>query len=93
MDFNYSIVLDQLIPCIYETVEEADNAPLFKLYMSKMEQLGVVRESTQLNSREYVDDIHYMSTKKEETSSLYPGSDLHNLRHVNMICDASDADK
>ena len=45
--------LCQLIPCIGETVEEADTAPLFKieylnkLYMSRLEQLGVVLESTQ----------------------------------------------
>ena len=45
---NYSVVLDQLVPCIYETVEEADTARLFKLeyinelYMSRMEQLGIV---------------------------------------------------
>ena len=44
--------MDQIIPCIDETVEEADTAPLFKieylnkLYMSRMKQLGVVLEST-----------------------------------------------
>ena len=32
-----------------------------------------------------------MSKRKEETSSLHTGSDLANLRHANMICDASDA--
>ena len=53
VDFNYSVILNQLIPCIGETVEEADTAPLFKigylnkLYMSRLEQLGVVLESTQ----------------------------------------------
>ena len=53
VNFNYSVVLDQLMPCIYETGEEADTAPLFnseypnKLYMSRLEQLGVVLVSTQ----------------------------------------------
>ena len=53
VDFNYSVILNQLIPCIGETVEEADTAPLFKieylnkLYMSRLEQVGVVLESTQ----------------------------------------------
>ena len=53
VDFKYSVILNQLIPCIDETVEEADNAPLFKieylnkLYMSRLEHLGVVLESTQ----------------------------------------------
>ena len=53
VDFNYSVILNKLIPCIGETVEEADTAPLFKieyinkLYMSILEQLGVVLESTQ----------------------------------------------
>ena len=52
--FKYSVILNQLIPCIGETVEEEDTAPLFKieyinkLYMSRLEQLGVVLESTQL---------------------------------------------
>ena len=30
VDFNYPVILDQLMPCIDETVEEADTAPLFK---------------------------------------------------------------
>ena len=35
--FNYSVVLDQLIPCIDETVEEADTAPLLKIeYLTKL---------------------------------------------------------
>ena len=52
VNFNYSVIMDQIIPCIDETVEEADTAPLFKieylnkLYMSRMKQLGVVLEST-----------------------------------------------
>ena len=52
--FNYSVILNQVIPCIGETVEEADTAHLFKieylnkLYMSRLEQLVVVLESTQL---------------------------------------------
>ena len=54
VDFIYSVILNPLIPCIGETVEEADTAPLFKieyinkLYMSRLEQLGVLVESTQL---------------------------------------------
>ena len=53
VDFKYSVILNKLIPCIDETVEEADTAPLFKieyinkLYMSRWQQLGVVLESTQ----------------------------------------------
>ena len=54
VDLNYSVILNQLnIPCIGETVEKADTAPLFKiehlnkLYMSRLEQLGVVLDSTQ----------------------------------------------
>ena len=54
VNFNYSVILNHLIPCIGETVEELDTAPLFKveylnkLYMSRLEQLGAVFESTQL---------------------------------------------
>ena len=37
VDFNYSVILNQLIPCIGETVEEADTAPLFKIeYLNKL---------------------------------------------------------
>ena len=37
VDFNYSVVLDQLIPCIYEAVKEADTAPLLKIkYLTKL---------------------------------------------------------
>ena len=95
VDFNYSVILNQLILCIDETVEETDTAPLFKIeflnkhYMSRLEQLGVVLESTQV----YVDALLYSSTRKEKTSSLYTGSDLDNLRLAKMICDASDANK
>ena len=54
VDFNYSVVPDQLIPHIY-------TAPLFKIeYLNKM----------------------YRSR-----------SDLANLSHANMICDASNANK
>ena len=48
VDFTYSVILKQLIPCIGETVEKTDTAPLFKteylnkLYMSRLDQLGVV---------------------------------------------------
>ena len=31
MDYNYSVVLGQLITCIDETAKEADTAPLFKI--------------------------------------------------------------
>ena len=47
MNFSYSIVLGQLIACIYETVEEVDTAPLFRieylnnLYMSRMKHPGL----------------------------------------------------
>ena len=99
--FNYSVILDQLIPCIDEAVEEGDTAPLFKIeylnkmYMSRMEQLGIVRKSIQPDSKEriHVDALLYSSTRNEETSSLYTGSDRANLKHANMICDASDASK
>ena len=53
VDFNYSVILNQLIPCIGETVEEGNTAPLLKieylnmLYMSRMKQLGIVLEFTQ----------------------------------------------
>ena len=53
VDFKYSAILNQLITCIDETVEKADTAPLFKieylnkLYISRLEHLGAVLESTQ----------------------------------------------
>ena len=56
MNFNYSVLPCQLIPCIDDTVEEADTAPLFKidylnkLYMARMKQLGIVLESIQPDS-------------------------------------------
>ena len=90
--------MDEIILCIDETGEEADTAPLFKieylnkLYMSRMKQLRVGLESTQLK-RAYVDAHTYRSTRREETSTFYTSSDRAKLRHVNMICDASDADK
>ena len=49
VDFNYSVILNQLIPCIGETVEEADTAPLFKIeYINKlyMYKIGTTRSST-----------------------------------------------
>ena len=83
VNFNYSVILDQIIPCIGETVEEADTAPLFKtdylnkLYMSRMKQL----------QRAYVDAHLYRSTRKEETSTFYTGNYRAKMRHANMICD------
>ena len=67
VDFTYSVVLDQLIPCIYETVDQANTAPLFtieylnKLYMSRMEQLGVVLKSTQPELRERTMLTHFLT--------------------------------
>ena len=84
------------MPCIDETIEEADTAPLFeienlnKLHMSRMEQLGVVLHNP---TQESVCWRTYRSTRKEETSGLYTGSDPANFRHANIICDASDANK
>ena len=37
VDFNYSVILNQLIPCIGKTVVQANTAPLFKIeYINKM---------------------------------------------------------
>ena len=59
MDFIFSSPGSTYTTHIYETVEEADTAPLFKIeYLNKL----------------------YMSR-----------SDLANLSHANMICDASNA--
>ena len=54
INFNYSVILNPLIPCIGETVEEVYTASLVtieyldKLYMSRLDQLGAVLESIQL---------------------------------------------
>ena len=59
--------MHQLIPSIDETVEETDTAPLFKieylnkLYMSRLEQLGVVLESTQPDGML----THFLTAAKE----------------------------
>ena len=67
---------------------EADTAPLFKIELYGVVGLLV---STQPDQREhdYVDALLYRSTIKEETFSLYTGSDLAIFRHANMICDAN----
>ena len=60
MDLSFSIVLGQLITCIYETVEEADTAPLLKIEypMSRMKHLGF---STQPESRERTMLTHFLT--------------------------------
>ena len=84
VDFKYSVILNQLIPCIGETVEEADTAPLFKieylnkLYMSRLEQLIVVLESTQPECML----THFLTSAQERKG--HPACTL---------CDASDANK
>ena len=68
---TYSVVLDHLIACIHETVDQANTALLFKieylnkLYMSRMEQLGVVLKSTQPESRERTMLTHFRTWAKE----------------------------
>ena len=81
VDFNYSVVNLYHAYKLYGTVEEAEIAPLFKIWVY----------TTRLERRAYFDALPHKNTRKEETSSLNTGSELDYLRYVNMICDASDA--